>query len=387
LTAIKKKISLTEDEIKIIQRQIATTEKQLEAEDPKKRIKNLTLLLNKITKNNKQLVDSEIKTKDAITNIQLLITKLKTKEADKQADLKFAALNRGRISEEEFAQFLINNDKITIEKRKQLEEDFAEFKKGKQKELKDLAIAAAFEIANAVAAAVSTVQRRQIDKELSENLEKNQIILEQELDAADAKFKAVQAIRNEFDAEIDALDMEQAEIRKANLETEIEEAKLAKDDELAAEKQRELDRIILNEKRAARQKEIDADYVISTIPLTLLVKMLKPKPPADILDSADKLDYRSLVVLGMATEKQNILGCSYMYLLDRPFNRISEMNEFSPQTSPPGENIIVVEIPCLRDSAAWTASKEELFDMCIGSLAEDGFLGPGDVKRLFLAKA
>ena len=136
-----------------------------------------------------------------------------------------------------------------------------------------------------------------------------------------------------------------------------------------------------------QQKEIDADYVISTIPLTLLVKMLKPKPPADILDSADKLDYRSLVVLGMATEKQNILGCSYMYLLDRPFNRISEMNEFSPQTSPPGENIIVVEIPCLRDSAAWTASKEELFDMCIGSLAEDGFLGPGDVKRLFLAKA
>jgi len=133
-------------------------------------------------------------------------------------------------------------------------------------------------------------------------------------------------------------------------------------------------------------KKVDGDYVVSTIPLTSLVKMLNPGPPAEILASADKLDYRSLVVLGMSTKRQNILGCGYVYVLDQPYNRVAELNEFSRQTSPPGENIIMVEIPCLRDSAAWTASKEELFDMCSGSLAENGFLEPGDVKRLFLAK-
>lgn len=136
-----------------------------------------------------------------------------------------------------------------------------------------------------------------------------------------------------------------------------------------------------------QRKEIDADYVISTIPLPSLVKMLNPRPASEILASADKLNYRSLIVLGMATERKEILGCGYIYLLDRPYNRISEMNEFSPQTSPEGENILVVEIPCLQDSTAWKASKEELFDICISSLAEDGFLGPGDVKRLFLVKA
>ena len=140
-------------------------------------------------------------------------------------------------------------------------------------------------------------------------------------------------------------------------------------------------------KAKGKRKEIDADYVISTIPLPPLVKMLKPAPDAEALASAEKLDYRSLAVLGMSTEKQNVLGCSYMYMLDRPYNRISEMNEFSPQTSPEGENIITLEIPCLPGSTAWTASKETLFDMCIGSLAKDGFLGPGDVKRLFLIKS
>lgn len=135
-----------------------------------------------------------------------------------------------------------------------------------------------------------------------------------------------------------------------------------------------------------RRKQIDGDYVVSTIPLTSLIKMLKPAPSEDVLTSADKLDYRSLLVLCMSTEKQDILQCGYMYMLDRPYNRIAELNKFSPQTSPEGENIVMVEIPCLRDGTAWTASKEELFDMCIGTLAEDGFLGPGDVKKLFLVK-
>ena len=106
--------------------------------------------------------------------------------------------------------------------------------------------------------------------------------------------------------------------------------------------------------------------MISTVTLNSLAQMLTPTPPPEMLEAAANLDYRSLVVLGMTTEKQNILGCGYMYMLDRPYNRIAEMNEFSPETSPPGKNILMVEIPCLADSAAWSTSKQELFDMCIG---------------------
>jgi protoporphyrinogen oxidase len=135
------------------------------------------------------------------------------------------------------------------------------------------------------------------------------------------------------------------------------------------------------------QRSVKGSHLISTIPLNSFINLLKPFPDNEILDSANHLEYRSLVVLGMVTEKQDILDCSYMYVLNRPFNRISEMNKFSPFTSPSHDNIVAVEIPALKDSKAWIASKEELFDMCIGSLAEDGFLGPGDVKRLLLIKA
>jgi protoporphyrinogen oxidase len=87
------------------------------------------------------------------------------------------------------------------------------------------------------------------------------------------------------------------------------------------------------------------------------------------------------------TSKQNILKASYVYMLNKPYNRIAELNAFSPQTSPPGKNILMVEMPVLKESLAWKASAEELFDMCIDSLSEDGFLQPGDVEDLILIKA
>jgi protoporphyrinogen oxidase len=114
--------------------------------------------------------------------------------------------------------------------------------------------------------------------------------------------------------------------------------------------------------------------------------MLGPEVPSEVKLAAERLDYRALVALGMVTPKQNILQAGYIYLLNQPYNRISEMNAFSPQTSPPGKNILMVEMPVLRESIAWKVSKEELFDLCIDSLSKDGFLQPGDVEDLLLIK-
>ncbi|MCX5807065.1 MAG: FAD-dependent oxidoreductase [Proteobacteria bacterium] len=132
---------------------------------------------------------------------------------------------------------------------------------------------------------------------------------------------------------------------------------------------------------------LECERLISTIPLPLFVDMVKPRPPADVRTSAARLEFRVLVVLGMVTERKNILGGSYMYVLNRPYNRISEMNKFSPGTSPPSDNIIAIEMPCLEDSPIWSASKEEIFQMSSGNLAHDGILLPGDVKKLLLVKA
>ena len=76
-----------------------------------------------------------------------------------------------------------------------------------------------------------------------------------------------------------------------------------------------------------------------------------------------------------------------MYMMNRPYNRISEMNKFSLATSPPGDNMLTVEFTCKRESNLWQMSKEELFEIFIGTLPKDGVISKEDVKELFLIKA
>ena len=131
---------------------------------------------------------------------------------------------------------------------------------------------------------------------------------------------------------------------------------------------------------------VEGGRVVSTIALHHFIRMLGPEVPSEVNLAAEQLDYRALVALGMVTTKQDILHAGYIYLLNQPYNRISEMNAFSLQTSPPDKNILMVEMPVLRESIAWKASKEDLFDLCIESLSKDGFLQPGDVEDLILIK-
>ena len=147
------------------------------------------------------------------------------------------------------------------------------------------------------------------------------------------------------------------------------------------------DGMVVKFEKQGTQEQIEGTHVVSTLPLNSFIPMLRPVPQPEVLASAEKLEYRGLLFLGMITEKQQILDCGYIYVLNRPYNRVTEMNEFSPSTSPEGENILGVEIPMYLESPVWDANKEEIFDMCIGSLAQEGFLQPGDVKGLILLKA
>jgi len=136
-----------------------------------------------------------------------------------------------------------------------------------------------------------------------------------------------------------------------------------------------------------RVEEMECNHLISTVPLPLFINILHPRPPDDVLKSSANLEFRALVVLGMVTEKTNVLDSSYIYMLDRPYNRVSEMNKFSPDTSPSNDNIIAIEMPCLINSTIWNATREEIFQMSAESLAKDRILLPGDIKALLLVKA
>lgn len=139
--------------------------------------------------------------------------------------------------------------------------------------------------------------------------------------------------------------------------------------------------------KKGRQKEFHADFLISTIPITLTIRMLEPPAPEDVLESSKKLGFLSFMVLYIVIPNRNVLSSSYLYFVGRPYNRISEMKKFSPYLCPKNENMVAVEISCLDTEQIWGYSKEQVLEMCIKFLEKDNIIKRKEIKKTFLLKA
>ena len=133
-------------------------------------------------------------------------------------------------------------------------------------------------------------------------------------------------------------------------------------------------------------KSFKSDYLISTIPINTIFPKFNPKPNLQTLLESSKLEYLSLVLVYLITKRKNVINCQYCYYIDRPYNRISEMNNFSNDSSPDNENILSVEISCLKGSDLWNLSKNEIYDLCMKSIEKDKILKKEDIEDFKVIK-
>ncbi len=140
----------------------------------------------------------------------------------------------------------------------------------------------------------------------------------------------------------------------------------------------EVNEIVLNSENSfdvkTKDKTFSGDFVISTIPLNRVISKIKPLCETSVIQSAKKLEYLSLVLLYLITNKKNVLDCQYCYFVDKPYNRITNTNSFSESSSPQDENILAVEISCHYGSKMWKTSDEEIFSICMQGIEKDSLL-------------
>ncbi len=123
--------------------------------------------------------------------------------------------------------------------------------------------------------------------------------------------------------------------------------------------------------------------VISTIPIPSLVKAIRPVPPASVSQSADNLKYLSTIILYVVICDRDFMDCQYLYMVNRPYNRISNINRFHHKLSPEGENVLALEITCSFDDNTWRNSDDELFEKSIVHLESDQIINRDEVKKFF----
>jgi protoporphyrinogen oxidase len=124
---------------------------------------------------------------------------------------------------------------------------------------------------------------------------------------------------------------------------------------------------------------LQADYVWSTIPVTLLARMARPAPDPAVLEAVSGLDYRAmlLVYLELPVDRFSEYDAHYFPGADIAITRLSEPRNYSGVSEPPGRTILCAELPCSPDDRHWNADVAELGDLVIRDLERAGLPLPG----------
>jgi protoporphyrinogen oxidase len=136
---------------------------------------------------------------------------------------------------------------------------------------------------------------------------------------------------------------------------------------------------------------MEADQFISSIPLTVLAKIMEPAAPAEVLEAADSLVFRNVVTVNIMLKRRQVTPDTWLYVHDRNilFGRFHEPKNWSPAMVPSDEyTSLVVEYFCSFGDSIWNMTEEEFVERTVEYLVNDlKFIDRSEVIDGFIIRA
>jgi protoporphyrinogen oxidase len=122
--------------------------------------------------------------------------------------------------------------------------------------------------------------------------------------------------------------------------------------------------------REGREERLPADLVLSTLPMNLLAQRVRPAPPADLLNAAQQMDFRAMVLIYLVLDQDRFseYDAHYFPELGIPISRLSEPKNFNGGNGPAGRTVICAELPCAPDGPELGLTDEALGKLLCESL-------------------
>ncbi len=129
---------------------------------------------------------------------------------------------------------------------------------------------------------------------------------------------------------------------------------------------------IVIEDKEGKRKEVFGDQFVSSIPLTQLVKILKPKASKEILEAVKKLRYRDMITVNLLVNKPRLTQDTWIYIHDPSFKlgRVHEPRNWSKEMSPKGESSLVVEYWCFIGDEIWNMPEKDLIELTLKDVSD-----------------
>jgi protoporphyrinogen oxidase len=119
---------------------------------------------------------------------------------------------------------------------------------------------------------------------------------------------------------------------------------------------------------------IEADYVWSTIPLTVLAKAVTPSAPSEVVEASKQISYRAMVLIYLVLNQSQWteFDAHYFPEADIKLTRLSEPKNYGASFEPKGQTVLCGELPCTVDDEVWNASDDELGELVRDALERCG---------------
>jgi len=124
------------------------------------------------------------------------------------------------------------------------------------------------------------------------------------------------------------------------------------------------------------EKRIETYELVSALPINLFLHMMEPKPPNEVLQSANYLSYRNLILVALFLNRESVTNASTVYFPDSnlPFTRVYEPKNRSVKMSPRGKTSLIVEIPCRQGDKFWSLKEEKIIQLIRSQFIKIGFI-------------
>ena len=119
---------------------------------------------------------------------------------------------------------------------------------------------------------------------------------------------------------------------------------------------------------------VEADYVWSTIPITLVAQMVDPPPRGSVLEATHAIGYRAMVLvyLELGVDRFTTTDAHYFPEERISFTRLSEPKNYFGHEEPVGRTTLCAELPCELGDGLWTSSDEQLRALVVADIRKAG---------------
>ncbi len=127
--------------------------------------------------------------------------------------------------------------------------------------------------------------------------------------------------------------------------------------------------------RDSESRRIEADYVWSTIPISLLARLVRPTPPPQVMEATTGIDYRSMLLVYLHLDVDrftSVYDAHYFPGADIRITRLSEPKNYAALQEPAGRTTLCAELPCSPEDPWWSMEDAELGRVVAEDLARAG---------------